>query len=86
MSYNADLPARTFLKPSEVASFFNVSPQTVYFWHRMGQIRAIKICGSLRIYGNSLARLLGTYGDGGRGEAIPAPGAWRLPSDGRRIV
>ena len=77
MSYNADLPARTFLKPSEVASFFNVSPQTVYFWHKMGQIQGVKICGSLRIYSNSLTGLLGTYGDGGREKAVTEPGAWR---------
>jgi hypothetical protein len=77
MSYDADLRARTFLKPSEVASFFNVSPQTVYFWHKMGQIHGIKICGSLRIYSNSLAGLLGSCGDGGHGKAVPEPGPWR---------
>ncbi|MGA2107514.1 MAG: helix-turn-helix domain-containing protein [Syntrophorhabdales bacterium] len=59
MSYNSELPSRTFLKPSEVASFFNVAPKTVYFWHRMGRIEGIKIGGSLRIYTSSLVRILG---------------------------
>jgi DNA-binding transcriptional MerR regulator len=59
MSYNSELPSRTFLKPSEVASFFNVAPQTVYFWHRMGKIQGIKIGGSLRIYTSSLVGILG---------------------------
>jgi hypothetical protein len=77
MSRNADLPARTFLKASEVSSLFNVSPQTVYFWHKMGQIQGIKVCGSLRIYSNSLTGLLSTPGDGGRGKAMPWPGIWR---------
>ena len=31
MSHNSESPHRTFPKPSEVASLFGVSPQTVYF-------------------------------------------------------
>ena len=59
MSYSSELPTRTFLKPSEVASLFNIAPQTVYFWHRMGKIEGVKIGGSLRIYTSSLAAILG---------------------------
>jgi|WetSurMetagenome_2_1015567.scaffolds.fasta_scaffold55312_5 excisionase family DNA binding protein len=58
MSYNSGLPPRTFLKPSEVASFFNVSVPTVYSWHSTGRIEGVKICGSLRIYRSSLLRTL----------------------------
>ena len=51
MSYISELPDRTFLKPSEVASLFDVSPQTVYLWHRMGMIEGIKIDGrTLRVF------------------------------------
>jgi hypothetical protein len=54
MSDNREMPSRTFLKPSEVASLFNVSVYTVYFWHRMEAIAGIKIGGCLRIYRSSL--------------------------------
>ena len=58
MSYSSELPERTLLKPSEVASFFNVSPKTVYLWHDMGRIEGIKIRTSLRIFVASLKDLL----------------------------
>jgi len=61
MPYKSELPSRTFLKPSEVASFLNVAPKTVYFWHSMGRIQGIKIGGSLRIYTNSLVGILGDF-------------------------
>jgi len=55
MSYNTDeLPSRIFLTPSEVASFFNVSLRTVYFWHKIGKIQGIRIWRFLRVYRNSL--------------------------------
>jgi len=55
MSYNSKSPHRTFLKPSDVASLFNVSLQTVYFWHRMGMIEGTKVGGRiLRIFASSL--------------------------------
>ena len=58
MSYNSKSPHRTFLKPSDVASLFNVSLQTVYFWHRMGMIQGIKIGGgTLRIFASSLDQM-----------------------------
>lgn len=59
MLCNSEMPVRTFLKPFEVATLFNVSVSTVYLWHRMGKIDGIKICGSLRIYRHSLAGISG---------------------------
>lgn len=41
MAYLSELPDRTLLKPSEVAVFLNVSPQTVHFWHPMGMIEPL---------------------------------------------
>ena len=59
MGYLRELPDRTLLKPSQVASLFNVSPQTVYFWHRTGMIEGIKIGGRiLRIFASSLEERL----------------------------
>lgn len=58
MSHNSESPHRTFPKPSEVASLFGVSPQTVYFWHRMGMIQGIKIDGgTFRIFASSLDQM-----------------------------
>jgi len=57
MSCNNELPSRILLTPSEVASFFNVSLRTVYFWHKIGKIQGIKIWRFLRIYRNSLGRM-----------------------------
>ena len=57
MSYNIELPSRILLTPSEVASFFNVSLRTVYFWHKIGKIQGIKIWRFLRIYRNSLGEM-----------------------------
>ncbi|HUJ70309.1 MAG TPA: helix-turn-helix domain-containing protein [Syntrophorhabdales bacterium] len=58
MVYISELPGRTLLKPSEVASLFGVSPQTVYNWHRMGMIHGVKISGILRIYASSLGEMI----------------------------
>jgi len=57
MSHTREMSSRTFLKPSEVASLFNVSLSTVYFWHRMQMIRGVKIGGCLRIYRGSLSEI-----------------------------
>ncbi len=57
MAYTGKLAGRTFLKPTEVASLLNVSPKTVYFWHRMGMIEGVKIQKILRIYANSVERM-----------------------------
>jgi len=64
MSYNSELPLRTFLKPSEVAAFFRIALETVYFWHRMGKIEGIKIYGCLRIYRRSLIGIPRREADG----------------------
>ena len=49
-----ELPGRTLLKPSEVASFFNVSVQTVYSWLKEGKIEGVKIGRTVRICRSSL--------------------------------
>ncbi|MGD0663302.1 MAG: helix-turn-helix domain-containing protein [Syntrophorhabdales bacterium] len=49
MAYISELPGRTLLKPSEAASLFNLSPKTIYFWHRIGMIEGVKIGRILRI-------------------------------------
>ena len=54
MYRTSDLPARSLLTPFEVASFYDVSLRTVYFWHRIGKIQGIKIWRFLRIYRSSL--------------------------------
>jgi len=58
MSHTREMSSRTFLKPAEVASLFNVSLSTVYLWHRMEIIRGVKIGGCLRIYRRSLGGIL----------------------------
>jgi len=59
MSYNSELPSRTLLTPFEVASFFDVSLRTVYFWHKIGKIQGIKVWRFLRIYRDSLKGVRG---------------------------
>jgi excisionase family DNA binding protein len=53
-----DLPDKTLLRPNDVASFLSVSLKTVYRWHRLGTIRGIKVKGSLRIYRDSIMKLV----------------------------
>jgi excisionase family DNA binding protein len=56
-----DLPDKTLLRPNDVASFLSVSLKTVYRWHRLGTIKGIKVKGSLRIYRDSIVKLV--YGN-----------------------
>ena len=58
MSSKGELLSRTLIKPSDVASLLGVSRQTVYLWHDIGKIEGVKLGGSLRIYGSSVARVL----------------------------
>jgi excisionase family DNA binding protein len=53
-----DLPQRTFLTPDEVAVFLSVSLKTVYRWYRMGLIEGTKVRRSLRIYRDSILKLV----------------------------
>ena len=53
-----DLPNKTLLRPNDVASFLSVSLKTVYRWHRLGTIEGIKVKGSLRIYRDSILKLV----------------------------
>jgi len=65
MSNDSELPSRSLLTPFEVASFFDVSLRTVYFWHKIGKIRGIKVWRFLWIYRSSLK--------GARGALRPDP-------------
>ena len=53
-----ELPPRTMLRPSEVASFLRVSERTVYRWFELGLIEGVRINKSLRITRGSILTLL----------------------------
>lgn len=53
-----DLPEKTLLRPDEVAEFFSVSPQTIYTWCDAGTLDFIKVNGTMRIYRQSVLRVL----------------------------
>jgi excisionase family DNA binding protein len=53
-----DLPDKTLLRPEEVALFLSVSSKTVYRWYRSGVIEGTKVKRSLRIYRDSILRLV----------------------------
>ena len=44
-----DLPAKSLLRPDEVAKFWRVSTKTIYRWIDMGILPAIKKGGTIRI-------------------------------------
>ena len=54
----ADLPLKTLLTPHEVARFLSVSLKTVYRWYRLGAIEGTKAARSLRIYRDSVLKLI----------------------------
>jgi DNA invertase Pin-like site-specific DNA recombinase len=58
MNARTELPLRTMLRPSEVASFFRVSERTVYRWFELGLIEGIRMNKSLRIIRGSILTLL----------------------------
>ena len=49
---------RRFLRPDEVARFLSVSLKTVYRLYHSGLIEGVKANGSLRIYRDSLLKLV----------------------------
>jgi len=53
-----DLPHKTLLRPDEVARFLSVSLKTVYRWYCSGLIEGVKAKGSLRIYRESILKLI----------------------------
>ncbi len=53
-----DLPRKTLLRPDEVARFLSVSLKTVYRWYRYGFIEGAKAKRSLRIYRDSVLKLI----------------------------
>ena len=57
-TYLKDLPPKSLLRPNDVASFLSVSLKTVYRWYRLGEIKGTKIKGSLRIYRDSIMKLI----------------------------
>jgi excisionase family DNA binding protein len=44
-----DLPAKTLLRPDEVAAFWSVSVKTIYRWIDMGILEAVKKGGTVRV-------------------------------------
>ena len=59
----SDLPFKTLLRPDEVAQFLSVSLKTVYRWYRAGVLDGTKVNRSLRIYRESVLRLLEEDGE-----------------------
>jgi excisionase family DNA binding protein len=57
-----DLPHKTLLRPDEVALFMSVSLKTVYRWYRSGLIEGAKVKRSLRIYRDSILKLVDEKG------------------------
>jgi excisionase family DNA binding protein len=53
-----DLPKKTLLRPDEVALFLSVSLKTVYRWYRSRVIDGTKVKRSLRIYRDSIMKLI----------------------------
>ena len=53
-----DVPNRTFLKPTEVATLLRVSTKTIYRWCDIGLIESVKMNGSVRVLRESVANLL----------------------------
>lgn len=53
-----DLPRKTLLKPDEVALFLGVSSKTVCRWYRSGIIAGVKARRSVRIYRDSVVKLI----------------------------
>ncbi|MGD0661837.1 MAG: helix-turn-helix domain-containing protein [Syntrophorhabdales bacterium] len=53
-----DLPHKTLLRPDEIARFLSVSLKMVYRWYRSGYIDGVKAKGSLRIYRDSILKLV----------------------------
>lgn len=58
----SDLPARTLLTPEEVAVFFSVSLKTIYRWYQGGIIEGVRLNRSIRIYRDSVLKLVGNAG------------------------
>ena len=53
-----DLPRKTLLRPAEVAVFLSVSLKTIYRWYRAGVLNGTKVNGIVRIYRDSVLRLI----------------------------
>jgi excisionase family DNA binding protein len=44
------LNRKEWYRPDEIAQLFNVTRKTVYLWISSEKIKAVKVCGSLRIH------------------------------------
>jgi excisionase family DNA binding protein len=53
-----DLPLKTFLTSGEVARFLSVSLKTIHRWYHSGLIGGVKAGRSLRIYRDSIVKLV----------------------------
>jgi len=53
-----DLPLKTLLRPDEVALFLSVSLKTVHRWYHSGLLEGVKARRFLRIYWDSILRLV----------------------------
>jgi len=53
-----DLPRKNLLRPDEVAFFLRVSLKTIYRWYLSGLIAGVKVNKSVRIYRDSLVKLI----------------------------
>jgi len=45
--HEAGLPEKVFYTPQEVATYFNVTLQTVYNWIVAGKLESVKIAGTV---------------------------------------
>jgi excisionase family DNA binding protein len=54
-----ELPRKSLLRPQEVADFLNVSLRTVYRWYEMGMLEGTRLKGSMRIFRESVIKLVG---------------------------
>ena len=61
-----DLPLKTFLTSGEVARFLSVSLKTIHRWYRSGLLEGVRARRSLRIYRDSILRLVDEKGSSSR--------------------
>lgn len=51
-----DLPKKDLLRVDEVASYFSVTPRTIYLWIEHGHLVAEKIVGCVRVTRKSVLK------------------------------
>lgn len=68
-----DLPRKTLFRPDEVARFLSVSLKTILRWYHSGVIEGVKPGRSLRIYRESVVRLVDEKDSASHGEHSAPP-------------